>query len=149
MPNERSDFQAPFNRFARSNGGRRAMADTFGDNAAFELKVMRGPSFPLDALERHQRLALIETYKRGHYVRMEDEGTVSNAKPYDCLTVKGNAYVVVWPYVRGQRTEKRTAYFIHIADWLKIEDECVELGRKSATLEMIQRYGKSLNVWIK
>ena len=122
------DFQSAFTRWMQYN---------VSVPAAFELKLSRGTSLPFDAVQPHQELALKKTKDRGICYKIPD-GTVAQ-KPFDCFYLKGEAYVVIMFYKRGQKE----FFMIDIDVWLREKQvsKTDPEARKSLTLARAYEIG--------
>jgi hypothetical protein len=113
-------------------------------STAYELKICKGKSIGFDHVAEHQGRDLQKVKKQGIYHKISDspvswmKGTAmrfGKPKPFDCLWLKGPAYVVVLFYI--PRVLK-TMVFIDIGDWIA-EKNASE--RKSLTLERAKIIG--------
>jgi hypothetical protein len=98
----------------------------------FELKLVKKPSMPFDAVEDHQIKSLLAVELDGLSHKISDMS--AGQKPFDCFRLAGiHGYVVpVW-YVPRKR---KTAYYIRIQDFLAIRHT---VERKSLTEEMAKQ----------
>lgn len=107
-------------------------------STGYELKVSKGNSLAYDRVARHQVKKLREVKGRGMYHKIADapfghsEGfRFHKPKPFDCLFLKGEAYVVVLFYQKGRAKQM---FFIDVDDWIK---EMQHSSRKSITKERV------------
>lgn len=98
-----------------------------GGSAAFELKLVKGNSFPFSKLEPHQERALRMATGNGVYHKISDQSLGS--KPFDSFIVKNaEAYVVL--------CFGKSAYFIDIGVWDLYRE--THRDKKSITLKTCQ-----------
>ena len=125
--------------------------DRIGRSAAFEAKVMRGSSIPFTALAEHQLIALKTVRNSFLHYKIKDSpifkgmsSRFTDRKPFDAFNLHGNAWVVVFRYLKGQSIAKREAVMVGIDEWILLNDTC---GRKSATWEMLTKVGMVIHPW--
>ena len=111
----------------------------------FELKFCKGKSLPFSALADHQEEALLAVSSdMGLYHKITDQPVFTDSdvrfthkKPFDCFKMANiPAYVVVMFWIPRK---KKIAYYIRIADWIKMRDEA---DRKSVTEGMATGYAE-------
>ena len=117
---------------------------------AYELKICKGKSIRFDAVQPHQRVALINVEGAGHYYKINDMPWIKDRpysftqkKPFDCFALRGKSYVVVLWYVPRQ---KKIAYFIKINDWLKEEAQSDRQSLVEERARVIASF--SVNKWV-
>lgn len=116
-------FQTAFNKWAKHN---------IDFSGAFELKLVKGNSMPFSAVMEHQVQNLLIVKHSILTYKIPDAGIAQ--KPFDCFTLKGNAFIVINYYIRGQKE----FVIIDIDDFVK-EKETSE--RKSLTEERAKQIG--------
>ena len=111
----------------------------------FELKFCKGKSLPFSALADHQEEALLAVSSAtGFYHKITDQPVFAESKvrftrqkPFDCFHLSDiPAYVVICFWTPRK---KKIAYYIRIADWIKMRDEA---DRKSVTEGMATGYAE-------
>ena len=108
------------------------------ENCAIELKLCKGKSLPFKSVAEHQVQALQQVKNGGLYHKISDIPTswvagdmrYTAKKPFDCLYIKGAAYVAICFYI--PRTQK-VVYGIDIDDFVALT---CSSGRKSITEDM-------------
>lgn len=103
----------------------------------FELKICNGRSLRWDAIKKHQEKALLTATRKGIYHKISDQPVswTSNKtrfnlkKPFDCLFLHGDAYVVVMFY---EPRKKKNVYYILIEDFIEARKKS---NKKSFTEE--------------
>jgi len=99
------DFQTHFNKWCKHY---------VQYTSAFELKVSKGKSLPFNALQEHQKNALLIA-KHGVLVWKIPDAGYQN--PFDSFVMRGvGAYVVI-----AFRDQKKVFYLIDIDDWCNEE----------------------------
>lgn len=117
------DFQTRFTRW---------LGYRFPGCGAFELKICKGISLPFDAVQPHQIQALQLVKSHGIEYKIPDD--TRGTKPFDCFRLKGEAYVVVMFYVRGEN-----GFYLIDVDRFVTEQETS--SRKSLTEERAKEIG--------
>jgi len=103
------------------------------DSVAVELKLVKGKSFAFNRMPDHQIEALKQVAGKGHHYKIQDMAAISgyaNPKPYDCYTLKGEAFIGICFYVPRKR---KTLYLIKVQDFIGMK---INADRKSATESM-------------
>lgn len=123
------NFQTLFTQWARENPP--------GVSTAWELKLEKGKSMLFSRVAPHQIEGLLNVKHRGQYHKISDMPLraagkagfmrFGKPKPFDCLYLSGEAYVVVLFYVPR---EPKVMHFIDIDVWIK---ETQTSDRKSLT----------------
>jgi len=103
----------------------------------YELKLCKKKSMPFNAVQEHQVNALIQTETVGLAYKISDFSP--EMKPYDCIYIKGPAYVVIGFW----EPRSLRVYVIRIYDFITMRDEA---GRKSMTEEMAIEYGNKITL---
>ena len=90
----------------------------------FELKLCKNKSIRWDSVAEHQIKALTKAKNEGIYHKISDfpmfagsKARFNFKKPFDCLYMQGNAYVVVCFYI--VRKQKK-CYYIDIDKYLEL-----------------------------
>jgi hypothetical protein len=99
---------------------------------AFELKLTKGISLPFNALQEHQKQALLLA-KHGFLAHKIADDSLSS-KPFDTFGISGPAYVVVQFY----KPREKGFYIIDIDEWVDAEKNH---DKKSITEEIASRIG--------
>ena len=136
-----SEFQSQFNRWIKADMARAAM--TFGESAAMELKVCRNRTFNLNDIRENQHQALQDVLGSGRYVRIVDQPYIEGRgfqqkKPFDCLILNGEAWVVIFFYVKGQRLKDRECVAVRYWDLI---------GAESRRIGHLKKIGVTFNPW--
>lgn len=118
-----ADFQTKFSRWAKYN---------LPCSTACELKIVKGNSLPFTAVQEHQIRNLKLVKHGGFGYKIPDAGY--GQKPFDFFTLRGDAFVVVMFYKRGQKE------FIMI-DVDVFEKENAVSKRRSLTEERAKEIG--------
>lgn len=102
------------------------LSENWHSSAGFELKLVKGKSFPFDAVKDHQVEALLKVKHDGLYHKISDSPIFSGQKtrytypkPFDCLVLSGHAYLVICFYVPRQR---KTCYAVDIDDFVSFRN---------------------------
>lgn len=147
-----ADFQADFTRYLRSPAAR-----SLPRSSVFELKIWRldkSKSFRLDSVAPHQLVALaLAASDEGLYHRIVDQPFIAGRgfqqkKPFDCLYIRNAAaFIVVWPWRRGERREARRCLFVPLDGWLSLASRLSRAGRKSCRLGELREAGQEVDIW--
>ncbi len=143
------DFQSLFSAWVGQNKLR--VKELCGNSAAFELKISKGSSIRFDALREHQDKALNEVRgEEGCYHKINDMPFIkdnlkyrfTNKKPFDCFYISdSNAYVVIFFYKKGQRSNEREIIFVGIRSWDDLWSKAEENGKKSISEKLLREVG--------
>ena len=87
-----ASFQTAFTRWAKYN---------LPCSTACELKLEKGNSLPFSAVKEHQIRNLLIVKHGGFGYKIPDVGY--GQKPFDFFTLKGDAYIVIMFYKKGQK----------------------------------------------
>lgn len=118
----------------------------------FELKLEKGKSFRFDRVAEHQQSALLKASKTGIYHKISDSLPIfggnkhmrfTSKKPFDCINVKGDAYVVIMFY--EPRNKKRVLYLL-IDDFLSAQRSTERKSMREDELAQFALYDEN---WIK
>lgn len=122
--------------------------NTWDKTAAFELKLVKlhkRKSLPHSDVKPHQVEGLLKAKHEGLFHKISDapifpgqRTRFTKPKPFDCLVVKGDAYVVICFY-EPRKTKEFVA--IDIDDWVR---EVAESPRKSITHDRAKEIGTLL-----
>jgi hypothetical protein len=79
-------------------------------NVAYELKIEKGRSMPFSRVAEHQIDALTRVKYKGLFHKISDTPHVqgsfrSYVKPFDCFTLKGEAYIAICFYEKWKTKE--------------------------------------------
>lgn len=118
----------------------------------FELKICKGISIPFDAVREHQVAALSKA-RDGHlYHKIQDSpvswGTDSPMrftapKPFDCFVIsKAFAYIVIWPYIKGQRKGVREMIWVEVEKWVQLMESAT---KKSIRIAELKEHAEVIN----
>jgi penicillin-binding protein-related factor A (putative recombinase) len=114
------------------------------ENSAFELKLCKTGRFPILSIKEHQIKGL-KGAKTGLYHKLTDfpmftgsKTRFNRPKPFDCLWIKGSAYLCVLFYT--PRKPKRVI-MVDIDDFLKAVKKH---PMKSFTADELKEYGKEI-----
>lgn len=118
------DFQTKFTRWLRYR--------YLHGSGAFELKICHEKSLPFSAVQTHQEEALASVAREGIEYKIPDD--TRGTKPFDCFSLRGEAYVVIMFYKRGCNE----FYMIDIDRWLQ---ERATSSRKSLTEDRAKKIG--------
>lgn len=117
-------FQTKFTKWAKHN---------WHTNAAFELKLVKGASFPFSAIREHQWLCLKNAKHRNLVHKIADGGF--SQTPFDCFVLSGSqAYFAIMFY-----TPRKSEFFlidVDVMERLKIDTEAK--GFKSCSEDTIR-----------
>ena len=122
------DMQVLFGRWLQENKPERP--------SAFELKIVKGTSVPFGRVKDHQVTALGAVKNGGLYHKIQDSPVswgmgsgmrFTKPKPFDCMHLVGDAYVVLWFY---EPRKKKQAMWIDVDTWVNERDTS---ERKSLT----------------
>ncbi len=143
------NFQSLFSDWAKNN--KEHIKAKFGKCVAFELKLSKDKSIRFDDLREHQGVALGEVAGPGCFHKIADQPVswgrdtkirFTAKKPFDCFFMsEAPAFIVVWFYIKGQRSKDREMIFIRIEDWLKEWKIAEKEGRKSVREEYLRTIG--------
>jgi len=143
------DFQTLFSAWAKQN--KNLIKSKFGRCVAFELKLSKTKSIRFDDLRDHQGVALKEVAGDGCFHKITDQPVswgmdtkirFTAKKPFDCFFMSESpAFVVIFFYVKGQRSKDREMVFIRIEDWLKEWKIAEAENRKSVREEYLRAIG--------
>lgn len=148
-----SNFQSDFSAWAKSN------LQTLPGSCAYELKLWKldkSKSFPIASVKAHQIEGLRAAEEEGLYHKISDSpifkgmrSRFTAQKPFDCFVLKGaKAYIVIWPYVAGQRKEDRRCWFVGLSEWLQLVLAKTKEGKKSIKIDDLRTWGVSQNIWL-
>jgi hypothetical protein len=103
-------------------------------SAAYELKICKSSSIPFDSVKEHQIEKLRQVKQKGLYHKISDVPfghangfRFHKPKPFDCLFVRGDAWIVILFY---KPRKKKEALFIDVD---KFVEESKTVTRKSLT----------------
>ena len=147
-----SNFQTDFGNWLKTH------LDYFPSSCAFELKIWKldkSRSFPLNAVKPHQLEGLAAADGSGLYHKISDSpifrgmrSRFTAKKPFDCMLLKDAlSYIVIWPYLRGQRATDRRCYFVSLDKWLGLVNALTVEKKKSFRLDTLKDNGIELCVW--
>jgi len=147
MPNERKHLAPAVEGWIGRN--KLTFRKAFGDCALLEYKMLRGKSMPLNGIRPSQRTYMPRGAGEGLVVKIPDSGFAERIPaPCDAVFVSNSsALLVFWIYSPGQRMEKREVWWIHVSDWLGLEDEARRMGKKSVKADRIRDVGVMINVF--
>lgn len=118
-----ADFQTKFTRWAKYN---------VHTPTAFELKLAKSRSLPYSAVQDHQIAALLAVKKDKLCYKIPDSGIAQ--KPFDMFVLRGEAYVAVMFYERGQKE----FFLIDVDEFISERDTST---RKSLTEQRAREIG--------
>lgn len=117
---------------------------------AFELKLVKQKknggvmSIAFNALQEHQKKALLEVTECGHFHRIADSGHgFTLPKPFDCFKIQGDAYVVIVFVI--PRKSKRF-FYIPIHKWCELESTH---PKKSIREKELEPHAILIGEWMK
>lgn len=112
----------------------------------YELKICKGTSLSFDAVQTHQKVALLQAEQNYLFHRITDQPwikdrpyTFTAKKPFDCLVLtRVQSFVILWFYKARQQ---KIFYKIPIKSWIAEQNQST---RKSITEQRARELGQAL-----
>jgi hypothetical protein len=111
-------------------------------NAAYELKIEKGKSMPFNKVAEHQLEALKRVKTTGLFYKLTDmphfagmKARFDRKKGFDCLTIKGKAYIGICFY---EPRKPKEVILIDVDKFIEVRQILADMDkpRKSLTKDM-------------